>query len=865
MQRVLILLIAISTFFGCQKEAKQTSDSIHAIPIDAAVIVETNNITQSFKELSKSNLWVKLSSETSFKDQKETLITIDSSLATYASHLTSVNPVFLSLHLTGAESFNWLMVSSTENQEQKIQLLELGLNNYASTKEHPYSDALIVEVENQTSSLYYSIHQGLILISQEKVLVEDALRQLKTPNNLTLNNSFNTIYKTSNKKEDFNLYLNGKNFDKISKSLLKKGSNFEPQFEWTEWDIDILKNGVLLSGISLSHDSLSQELSFFEGNEGHKLIAPSVLPKNTALFTSKCFENFKQYQRKQLNALVHNHQKNTFDKHLSGLNENNKIEFESWIDSEITWFLAENSNQLNSGFVIDLTNSGKVETYLQSNADSIVEYREIQLFTWDQLKYFSVLTNNIVYDSLNYACLLNEQLILTEDIALIKNIINDHKSEKQLANSKDYNNCMEQLNNRANFSIYIQSPAALQLANNYLQGTISTFLNQYSTELYPFRAFALQFDVSNDISYSNAYLHFDQSEVDQTRAIWAKQLDAPILSEISLVKNHYNKNWEIAVQDENYNLYLISTEGEILWKRKLDGAIIGSIQQIDLYKNRKLQLLFNTQNRVHLIDRKGRDVGSYPILLKKETELPLALFDYQKNREYRILLSCGKNHYLFNKRGEIIDGWKLKKTKSNVVHPAQHFVVAGNDYILLPEENGTLNILNRRGENRIKAKDKIEFSHNKLQVVKGNTLAETRIVTIDQKGIQQNILFDGSIDNSIEFEFDENTQFSYSREHRILVEAEDLKVNGSHMNLLHSFDTDKLTEANIYKSESQYYLSITDLKSSQAYLFRSPNDIVDGFPLYGTTSGILKDLDLNGKLNFIVGGESGIIYNYSAE
>jgi len=865
MQRVLILLIAISTFFGCQKEAKQTSDSIHAIPIDAAVIVETNNITQSFKELSKSNLWVKLSSETSFKDQKETLFTIDSNLATYASHLTSVNPVFLSLHLTGAESFNWLMVSSTENQEQKIQLLELGLNNYASTKEHPYSDALIVEVENQTSSLYYSIHQGLILISQEKVLVEDALRQLKTPNNLTLNNSFNTIYKTSNKKEDFNLYLNGKNFDKISKSLLKKGSNFEPQFEWTEWDIDILKNGVLLSGISLSHDSLSQELSFFEGNEGHELIAPSVLPKNTALFTSKCFENFKQYQRKQLNALVHNHQKNTFDKHLSGLNENNKIEFESWIDSEITWFLAENSNQLNSGFVIDLTNSGKVETYLQSTADSIVEYREIQLFTWDQLKYFSVLTNNIVYDSLNYACLLNEQLILTEDIALIKNIINDHKSEKQLANSKDYNNCMEQLNNRANFSIYIQSPAALQLANNYLQGTISTFLNQYSTELYPFRAFALQFDASNDISYSNAYLHFDQSEADQTRAIWAKQLDAPILSEISLVKNHYNKNWEIAVQDENYNLYLISTEGEILWKRKLDGAIIGSIQQIDLYKNRKLQLLFNTQNRVHLIDRKGRDVGAYPILLKKETELPLALFDYQKNREYRILLSCGKNHYLFNKRGEIIDGWKLKKTKSNVVHPAQHFVVAGNDYILLPEENGTLNILNRRGENRIKAKDKIEFSHNKLQVVKGNTLAETRIVTIDQKGIQQNILFDGSIDNSIQFEFDENTQFSYSREHRILVEAEDLKVNGSHMNLLHSFDTDKLTEANIYKSESQYYLSITDLKSSQAYLFRSPNDIVDGFPLYGTTSGILKDLDLNGKLNFIVGGESGIIYNYAAE
>ena len=85
------------------------------------------------------------------------------------------------------------------------------------------------------------------------------------------------------------------------------------------------------------------------------------------------------------------------------------------------------------------------------------------------------------------------------------------------------------------------------------------------------------------------------------------------------------------------------------------------------------------------------------------------------------------------------------------------------------------------------------------------------------------------------------------------------------INLLHSFDTDNLTPAKLYQSKSQYYLSITDLKSSQAYLFRAPNDIVEGFPLYGITSGILKDIDLDEKLNFIVGGESGIIYNYAVE
>ena len=127
---------------------------------------------------------------------------------------------------------------------------------------------------------------------------------------------------------------------------------------------------------------------------------------------------------------------------------------------------------------------------------------------------------------------------------------------------------------------------------------------------------------------------------DETRAIWAAQLEAPVLSEMSLTKNHYTQKWEIAVQDENLNLYLISSEGEILWKRKTSGSCywIYSANRPSS-KNNKLQLLFNTKSKLFLIDRKGRDVGAYPMALKQNTNLPLSLFDYENNRTYRILLS----------------------------------------------------------------------------------------------------------------------------------------------------------------------------------------------------------------------------------
>ena len=367
MQRALYLLLVIY-FFACQGDKQQTSNALDAIPIDAALILETNDVSKSLKELSRSAPWGLLTTETSIELNQQKLLRIDSALTTYASHLTSINPLFISLHLTGAQSINWLATTSSEDQEHKFQLLEIGLKNFANTKEHPYSNSTIIEVNIENDRVFYCIHMGLVLISPEKILIQDAIRQIKTENNLTADKSFENIYNSSNKKEDFNLFINSKNFDKISTGLLLQNSNIQNQAEWFQWDIDVFKNGMLFSGLSLSFDSLAQELQFFENNKGHDLIAPSVLPKNTVLFTSKCFENFKQYQRQQINGLVKKHQKNKYDKKLSLLKTEHKDEFESWIDSEITWFLVENSTALNSGLILHIAKGAQVENYITTHA-----------------------------------------------------------------------------------------------------------------------------------------------------------------------------------------------------------------------------------------------------------------------------------------------------------------------------------------------------------------------------------------------------------------------------------------------------------------------------------------------------------------
>src|SRR5690606_15763596 len=112
-------------------------------------------------------------------------------------------------------------------------------------------------------------------------------------------------------------------------------------------------------------------------------------------------------------------------------------------------------------------------------------------------------------------------------------------------------------------------------------------------------------------------------------------LDSPLLAPPVFFENHRSNGLDIAVQDVNNNLYLISPEGKIHWKRKLEGPILGKIQQVDLYRNGRKQLAFATANSVQVIDRDGNRVKPFPLEFRDKITQPLAIFDYDNDRKYR--------------------------------------------------------------------------------------------------------------------------------------------------------------------------------------------------------------------------------------
>ena len=100
-------------------------------------------------------------------------------------------------------------------------------------------------------------------------------------------------------------------------------------------------------------------------------------------------------------------------------------------------------------------------------------------------------------------------------------------------------------------------------------------------------------------------------------------------------------------------IYLFSNQGKLYWKKIIDGNIIGKVEQVDLFKNGRLQIAFRTSNRLYILDRNGKNVKPFPIKIPNSKNLtPLSVFDYDKNRNYRFLVTQDNNIFMYDKNAK---------------------------------------------------------------------------------------------------------------------------------------------------------------------------------------------------------------------
>lgn len=232
----------------------------------------------------------------------------------------------------------------------------------------------------------------------------------------------------------------------------------------------------------------------------------------------------------------------------------------------------------------------------------------------------------------------------------------------------------------------------------------STFTYETQPARSPFDVVCHQMTRTGNLPYISIFAHLSPQTEEESAGVaenaWSTRVDSIVGGRLWGVANHYTKLTECLTQDAGNKVCLIGADGMLLWRRPIDGAIVGDVSQVDFYGNGKLQYLLTTDKSVYIIDRLGNDVGPFPVKLPSASVSGASHAHYTDGSPMRIFVGCEGGPALFGPDGKGVEGWSAKKPEGLMLSAPRHLICAGKDYIVYNDKYAYYYV-DRRGGKRL--------------------------------------------------------------------------------------------------------------------------------------------------------------------
>jgi hypothetical protein len=202
------------------------------------------------------------------------------------------------------------------------------------------------------------------------------------------------------------------------------------------------------------------------------------------------------------------------------------------------------------------------------------------------------------------------------------------------------------------------------------------------------------------------------------------------------VSNHTTGEKEKVVQYSSNEIALIAANGEELWRKNVNAPILGDVSQIDALNNGKLQMVFSTQNGIHILDRKGNELAGFPILPKPPVTSGVLVADYDKTKKYRLLVAIGDGSvWNLKTDGQTMEGWRYQRGAT--IKGLGYAKLDGDDIIITADESGNVQIHKRNGDVRSEKCASLNNYKGGMLRVTGSSLKQAELEYTDASGAKR--------------------------------------------------------------------------------------------------------------------------------
>lgn len=899
-------------FYSCMFKEREELSPLDAIPKTSSLVFKIKDLVDLSESLnSKYPWWEVVSKYEIFNPFQQNLELFELLAKKYPEFkkFTKSREVYGALNKVGKNENDYLFSIKLNNKTDE-DYIESFIEKYAHAnkfiiKKRKYNKYSILEIYNGGKSdlkMVYTFTHNLLIFSYNSVLIEESLRQIEL-SSIEEDNDFILLKKTIDNKADLNLFINhGKANDLIntflSDHIKNKSELLNSDTRWTELDFTFKPDKIIVSGFSKGDEEGGYFSNIFKGQKPGVSNIEEVIPLGVPHFLkfyisdiNLFFEEIRNYRKVQ-NSLLKTENKIKEIEKNTGFN----IEkfFSEIIDKEVAV----------SGVVTDQYLSDKRGAfYLKVKSGSytykkMLEFQESyfktkklpkeelnrQFIIDDQTKYVlhkcpvddipSLLFGRFFQNTkTNWFTVYNNYILFADSYESLCKIIMSNVLGETLLSDSGYSKFQSGLTSNNCFNFYCNIPVSLTISEIFFNKDIATKVSG-DDELRKFKNFAWQISNSRGQIYNNAVITFDPNIESKPKTVWQSRLSARSGFRPQFVENFQDPaNMDIVLQDNENNFYLINNVGRIIWQMKIESPILGEIHQIDYFNNGKKQFVFNTSEKLYIIDRNGNDIGNFPLTFRSKAVNGVAVFDYEKNDNYRFFVAC-EDHliYAYDQEGGMVEGWELFKTDHLVKFPLQHLIIEGRDYIIASDLMKDY-ILDRKGKIRVNTDVVYQHSaNNKVYFEKGTSTNEPRLVTTDNEGRIHRTYFNGSHE-VVEFnrfddthffmasnvDKDEELEYIFVLKNQIYVQdnigrslfSQKLEWNIDYLPGVYSFESDEKK------------IGVTCKGSNKIFLFNINGSLYNDFPLEGSSEfsiGLISEGSSN--FNLLTNSPDGYLYNY---
>lgn len=725
------IITALAVFFYINYIKVKSVPALNAIPNDAALIIETKNIENSWANFLQSDMFRDLQKNETVSHLSHRISVIDSlvNLNPELKELLAENKIAVSFHAQGGQKLNILFVAETGS---KIDLLsfsnKIAQTNQYTIRKRTFENESIFDLldKDKMSVLSIAYRDQLLICSTEGTLVEESVRKLKykLPNNTQ---GLEQISNMSEVGSDASVFINYQYFsqfiDLFTKSEYYGLFTYLKRFaNWSMFDLKITKEQLNFSGLSYTDDSVFQYLDLFKTQSPVEMSLHKMLPKNTAMYLQTSYSDFPKFSadlteylqvHKKLDSYIHytdsleNRYSINLGDNLIAVLGNEAIlamlepmgsDYEKDLFAFIKTKNKTAAEALFKGYATAIDKRGEHDSLpLTTYNGYAIEHLQLGNFL---KQYYGEIFENI---SSPYYTFINDVIVFTNNINTLKMIIDNYASGNTFDKDEQYKKFSASSAASSNINFFFSPNRCFMLPSGFITDDFLSVMNRYQYDFKKFEYISVQFaNTNNKAFFTHINIKYSPSFAEDTRILWTVKIDTTFASSPAMVYNSATKQNCILVQDVNNVLYFINNSGNILWKTKISGKVISNFTQIEPQKNGKTYFLFNTDKQACLIDENGSNMSGYPVKFPGTATASLSIFDFKGDSNYQFFVPLDNNRIMgYQIGGKPILGWNPKTIDEKISAKIASIRIKSESYILATGLKGNLLMYSLKGE-RIK-------------------------------------------------------------------------------------------------------------------------------------------------------------------